>query len=438
MSNNSSTPVVPVAPTSLFNVTQDQGKTVSRLAHKLTALEDRFNWFFPEREWFVRQLIYAALTRGSVMVWGKPGTAKTMIARAFFSSFSGHGVNGVPAKIFELQLDQDTTKSDVIGGLDLQQMQQKVWTRFVEGYLPDADFALLDEVFSGAGLAEGLNDLLNEKRLLEGRLNISVPLHTGVATTNWSPEEVELRMPFFNLRAFNDRWLYVCEVGALKEEANQLRILLHHITSTTMPIRVNFSDIQQLAMIISETNQFPDEAYMLVYLRILNTFRNKAAKLGVEITDRKLTTLTQVVEAEAVRNGRVELAYEDLFAMQYGLCTGYNTPAQKLFMDIATPIIAEAVKVHEDKTDAGVKQHLQRIETEFAQIEKITNAINSAVSTKSALSTADALKVVEAIKSLRIEADKVTPTITSTAEAKKKLIKRLDASKEIINKYIWG
>ncbi|MGB8339493.1 MAG: AAA family ATPase [Burkholderiales bacterium] len=152
-----------------------------------------------ERGTHVRLALLAALAGEHLLLIGPPGTAKSDLARRLSGAFTG-------AAYFERLLTRFSVPEELFGPLSLASLEQDRYERKIEGYLPTASFAFIDEIFkANSAILNALLALLNEREYDYGAGRIRTPLISVIGASNEIPQEDFLA-------AFYDRFLLRCEV----------------------------------------------------------------------------------------------------------------------------------------------------------------------------------------------------------------------------------
>ncbi len=135
------------------------------------------------RENEIAAILVGVLSELNVVMIGPPGTAKSAIADRLLAR--------LPSPTFTAQLNPYSDPEQILGPLSLKKLREEdARERMTEGYLPEARYANLDEIFKATGSTlVSLLQILNERKIAEEGKVIQCPLKCVIGASNERPEE---------------------------------------------------------------------------------------------------------------------------------------------------------------------------------------------------------------------------------------------------------
>jgi len=290
-------------------VTMAAPKEEPPLAAKLRTAYEQLTGGLVERSVEAKLLLLAALSGEHLFLLGPPGTAKSLLARRLASVCRG--------QFFERLLTRFSVPEEVFGPLSLRALENDELRRKVEGYLPTADVAFLDEIFkANSSILNALLTLLNERRFDNGGERMDVPLWCAVAASNELPESDELDALF-------DRFLLRRQVPRVSDGQvpDFLRSSLDHSAREAGPgpdtveePMLSVVDSIESQSLASKTT-FP--SHLLDLVVSLRAYLRDEAEPPVNLSDRRLGKAVRLIRLAATTAGATEVSELDLLLLQH-------------------------------------------------------------------------------------------------------------------------
>lgn len=267
----------------------------------------------------IRTLVVGLISGQHTCLLGYPGTGKSYLARMFAA-----GLGFSPKSrgdYFELLLTKQTKDIEVLGAWKMQDIKQDEWNRKVEGKLPGATVALLDEIFKcNSGILNGLLTLLNEGLLHQDGGAFQSPLRALVGCSNELPDEDD------NLAALWDRLMFrhwVEPVTSNLRGYKQLKRLKRDMETGTIPDMPACATIEDAVLAADESREvsMTDAVDTALF-----TMTKELRGAGIPVSDRKINQIEDALRAHAWLDGSKAVSVMHFDLLRDVL---WNTPDQR-------------------------------------------------------------------------------------------------------------
>ncbi|MFO0680527.1 MAG: AAA family ATPase [Sandaracinus sp.] len=282
--------------------------TRAELKKKIQRLRDAMLDGLVDRDEPVRLMLAAMLAGEHMLLLGPPGTAKSELARRL------HGTVG--GAYFERLLTRFSVPEELFGPLSLRELENDRYVRRVDGYLPTASVAFIDEVFkANSAILNALLTVLNERLFDNGASRERIPLVSLVGASNELPKGEELA-------ALYDRFLVRYQVGSVTAE-RFAEMALAGDGEWTKPAEADRLSEADLAAVRSgaSATAIPTEVADL-----LRSLREAAPSLGLSVSDRRWKKIVKLLRTVALVDGRDEVTRWDFWVVSHCVWT---TPEQR-------------------------------------------------------------------------------------------------------------
>jgi MoxR-like ATPase len=286
-----------------------------KLNEKLKKLSAHLEGGLIGRRDHARMLLLAAVAGENAILFGPPGTAKSLLARRLKDCFADD------IKYFECLLTKFSMPEEVFGPVSLKGLEQDIFRRVYDRYMPGAGVAFIDETFkANSAILNSMLTILNEREFDTGNERIKVPLRCVVGASNEMPKEAELE-------ALYDRFIIRMRVDRLQDEG-QLALFLQDTTEYEAPtagLRLTKADLEAVAR---AAKALPVEEPVI---DLLVELREWCHGKGIKISDRRLGKIKRLLQVAAYTSDRASAGLSDAWVVRHCAWDDFTTDqAEKL------------------------------------------------------------------------------------------------------------
>lgn len=282
------------------------------LKNKIIDILKILNTGLIEREKHIKLAVLTILAGENLILIGPPGTAKSEISRRVSSIIEGE-------KYFEYLLTKFTTPEEIFGPISIKNLENDVFKRQTEGYIPKSYIVFLDEIFkANSSILNSLLTMLNERIYHNGAELEKSKLISIIAASN------ELPIGDTELLALYDRFL--------------TRIVIDYVENPLSLVNINEEEVlldDELKLHIDELTEIIDKSKLveiddeiaktLVNIKqdIEKEFFDMENEINEIISDRKFVKSIKFLKVAAFSNGKNILTLDDLILLEN---TYWNDP----------------------------------------------------------------------------------------------------------------
>lgn len=350
-------------------------KSTQNLRKRIEHLLNLLNSGLYEKEEAIRLALLSAVAGESIFFLGPPGTAKSMISSRIHHAFKEG------TKYFEYLMNEFSTPDEIFGSVKLKGLDEGIYEKNTNGYLPEANVAFLDEIWkSGPAILNTLLTIINEKKFRNGDKVEKVPLQVLLAASNELPKEKA------GLEALYDRFIIRTMVNPVSMDNEESFFALCEKSGKELVIPENeksnllsIEEVQNWSEKINEvvlTDKIKEVIMELRHeLEAKNQEKNREEKEKFYVSDRRWKKIIHLLKTSAFLCDRKEVDLMDLQLVSYCI---WNTPKQR---EEVKSIVKEIVQEHGLECTTAIDDIEQQIKvfktdvdsTWYKRVEQVTH-----------------------------------------------------------------
>lgn len=295
---------------------------------KVTQVREQLRASLIERDAEIDCALRALVSAEHLLFVGEPGTAKSYLLTMLSKCL---GVRN-----FHILMNKTTNVEEVFGPIDIPGFKEGRFERLHEGYLPDAEVAILDEIWkASSAIINATLTALEERKVRQGKHWVAIPLRMVSAASNeWPTGE-----GYEGMSAAFDRFLIRKPVKPVSPARR------HRLLYETLPDCTPCMTLEEVDAAIAEASQLPfSQSAMDAFDRILDQLNRE----GIHPGDRRVRKSAKVARAEAWLEGSPEVLPEHLEPLKDVLWqdpTEQPLKAAEIICKIASPISADVMNI---------------------------------------------------------------------------------------------
>ncbi|GAK96927.1 MoxR-like ATPase [Nonlabens tegetincola] len=312
-----------------------------------------------EREQGIRLTLLTVLSGQSIFLLGKPGVAKSLIARRIKEVFKD-------ATAFEYLMNRFSTPDEIFGPVAISKLKSDTYERVVKGYLPDADIAFLDEIWkAGPSIQNTLLTIINEKVYRNGSNDIKVPLKGLIAASNELPDQGQ------GLEALWDRFIVRISVKNITCQSQFSDYLMSKSQSDFKidpKLQLSTRDYETLRKKANQVKVLPHIVDVVFKIKnYINVYNDDIVnEHKIYVSDRRWKKIIEVLKTCAYLNGRKVINATDCFLIRHMI---WDHPSQE---NRVLDFVTDAILNHGIQGQSDLADWTNKIERFKEQVIKNT------------------------------------------------------------------
>lgn len=306
-------------------------------------LDAELNGDLVERRQEIRAAILTLIASSTFFMLGEPGTAKSLLPDRLMKYISD-------AFHFDILMTRFTEPPEVFGPQSLTGLKADKFVRKIDGYLPTANTAMIDEIFkANSSILNALLWAINERKYRHDTQIIQIPLSAMFCASNELPSDE-------GLNALYDRLLTKFVVQRVRDPKNFGRMLSNQMDPNPTPI-LSWAQVEQAQ------NEAAQVQIPTAVINAVTDLRKELKAQGIEPSERKFVQSLKLVRAAAWMDGCTAADVEHLRPLEHVL---WHKEDQR-------PLVSELVLAKSNPLEKDAKVLLSGINQLENQLNNIKN-----------------------------------------------------------------
>lgn len=356
----------------------------STLVPRFKAVEQMMDDNNVERKEEIELILLSVLGGVDVLFLGDPGVGKTYMLELF----TNHGL--VNAALFNHMIFKEAGVEELIGPRSIAGLKNDEIRRITNGYLPEADTAILDEIFKGSpAVLNAMLDIFANRILKVGGQTIDCSqLQTILMASNELPDREDLN-------PFRDRIGITKMVEPVKTPEGRKRVAKIQLGQIAGGVT---TEVEPLALADVQTARGEVDAIKVPdpIIDMMCDAQQKWLEAGHPPSQRRMKQMWKVVKAHAWLAGRAEATADDLVPCQHMAFNllEHAASAREVILEYASAFTRKAERLR------------QSLEPVLVAAEELKQKIEAAESTEDQEALMDSgVKFIRQLRTLRKEGE---------------------------------